>query len=805
MFMACLLPPGYLNNEIKGGVMKKKTFIFVTFVLMYLMVPFMAMPGELHTRPVAVSPGSDTDTVVAVAGNCPTFSWSEVAGAASYRVVVFEAAEVLAYEEIEALVPPVISKDIHGTALSWTPSLNEALRTGGVYVWYVRAVDKNGFGEWSAGNKFRVEAITGFPGLKENLKKRFKEFGVEESVVDDVFKGIESEKEKGVSRNEGTKAVGAGNPVSRPLGSEGDSNDNVYYGNLAGLSLGTGANNAFFGKAAGYPTTNGSQNTFMGSQAGDGNSTGSNNTFIGFDTGGNSHTGNDNTFVGSQAGNSNTDGDSNVFIGYYSGKANTTGYDNTFLGSYAGTSNTDGDNNVFIGFRAGNNNTTGYDNTFLGYKAGYSNTGGRENVFLGFLAGNTNSTGISNSFLGYMAGRYNSTGESNTFLGNYAGHSNTTGNLNTFLGHCSGYSNTDGERNIFIGYRAGNNNTSGWSNVFLGYRAGYYETGSNKLYIQNSDSSSPLIYGDFASDIVKIYGLLQITGSLNVISGMFSLDNGSHWITPDELNILDEKTLVTAGSVDNDKLVTKGYVDSSDDVGGGLTGSYLTDKCISKWDDTNTRLVDSLISENAGAVNINGTLGIGTATPDVPVHLVTPEGTTAKVWLESTGGSKLQMTGAPTSGQFGTVSNHQLRLVTNATWKMVVEPDGKVGIGVLSPTHLLHLNGGAYSDGNTWTPASSRELKENIDALTGKEAMTAFEKLNPVKFNYKNNKTEDYIGFIAEDVPDLLSTRDRKGVNTMDVVALLTKVLQEQQKTVRKQTKIIAELRARIKKLENKK
>jgi hypothetical protein len=35
------------------------------------------------------------------------------------------------------------------------------------------------------------------------------------------------------------------------------------------------------------------------------------------------------------------------------------------------------------------------------------------------------------------------------------------------------------------------------------------------------------------------------------------------------------------------------------------------------------------------------------------------------------------------------------------------------------------------------------------------------------------------VGFIAEDVPDLVSTKDRKGLSPMDIVAVLTKVVQE--------------------------
>jgi hypothetical protein len=35
------------------------------------------------------------------------------------------------------------------------------------------------------------------------------------------------------------------------------------------------------------------------------------------------------------------------------------------------------------------------------------------------------------------------------------------------------------------------------------------------------------------------------------------------------------------------------------------------------------------------------------------------------------------------------------------------------------------------------------------------------------------------VGFIAEDVPELVATKDRKGLSPMDIVAVLTKVVQD--------------------------
>jgi hypothetical protein len=63
-----------------------------------------------------------------------------------------------------------------------------------------------------------------------------------------------------------------------------------------------------------------------------------------------------------------------------------------------------------------------------------------------------------------------------------------------------------------VGRRAGQDNGSGVGNVFLGYSAGETETGSNRLYIENSSSTSPLVYGEFDNDWLKINGNLSSSG-----------------------------------------------------------------------------------------------------------------------------------------------------------------------------------------------------------------------------------------------------------------------------------------------------
>ncbi len=112
--------------------------------------------------------------------------------------------------------------------------------------------------------------------------------------------------------------------------------------------------------------------------------------------------------------------------------------------------------------------------------------------------------------------------------------------------------------------------------------------------------------------------------------------------------------------------------------------------------------------------------------------------------------------------------------------------NGNVGIGTTSPTlGPLQMGSGAYvTSGGVWTDASSRAYKQDIAPLGLDKAMKTLTGLQPVTFRYKRAPDEQHVGFISEDVPKLVVTKDRTGLSAMDIVAVLTKVVQQQQKEI---------------------
>ena len=140
------------------------------------------------------------------------------------------------------------------------------------------------------------------------------------------------------------------------------------------------------------------------------------------------------------------------------------------------------------------------------------------------------------------------------------------------------------------------------------------------------------------------------------------------------------------------------------------------------------------------------------------------------------------------SGETGYIMHNRASTLTigaGSVDRVTIDRSGNVGIGQSRPTHPLELASGAHvTAGGVWTNSSSIANKENVAELSPDEALAALAALEPVLFNYKSDPHDQHVGFIAEDVPELVASRDRKGLSSMDVVAMLTKVVQIQQQRI---------------------
>ena len=271
------------------------------------------------------------------------------------------------------------------------------------------------------------------------------------------------------------------------------------------------------------------------------------NYFIGHNSGEDITTGLYNSFYGYQSGMNNRSGSNNVFLGYQTGHNNVTGFSNIYIGNNAGTKLSNGLYNIYIGDSAGYNNTAfQVCNIFIGPLSGYNNSGSA-NTFIGSETGKLNTSGGYNTFLGNRAGWKNTNGGYNTFLGNGSGYNNSTGGSNVFIGFYSGSDNISGAYNTFIGNSSGHE-ILGSRNICIGYQAGYNETGSDKLYIESSNSASPLIYGEFDNDLVRINGDFDITGSV-VPTNKLHVEKGVAVVDGTDGNTIDIQNTNTSYNV----------------------------------------------------------------------------------------------------------------------------------------------------------------------------------------------------------------------------------------------------------------
>jgi hypothetical protein len=362
----------------------------------------------------------------------------------------------------------------------------------------------------------------------------------------------------------------------------------------------------------------------------------------------------------------------------------------------------------------------------------------------GFAVGGYDVTkGAINQDFMYITPQVSNNGQYNTFLGFHSGLVNTA-NYNSFIGYQAGVANTTGQYNTFMGYNTGASNTSGQSNVYIGDGAGYSNSnGANNIYIGKSAGYNSGTYScslcyryDPSADIPVLGNWLW--GSDNTCLGTYA-------------------GLKNKGSYNVFIGNSTGY-SNTNGSGNVFLGWGAGDK--NTIGEYNTYIGTAAGYQATGSGNVF----IG-----------------AKAGYHETGNDLLYIDNRSTSnpliwGDFNT---------------NILKFNGNLGIAI-NPTHLIHLWGGAYSDGTTWVNSSDKNLKENFESVDGEKILILIDDLPIMKWKYKTDSPGiKHIGPVAQDFYALFGLgNDDKSISSVDpsgIALAAIKELSKQNKAFKEQ------------------
>jgi len=344
---------------------------------------------------------------------------------------------------------------------------------------------------------------------------------------------------------------------------------NIGIGQTALRANTTGAYSVAVGAEALLSNTTGGSNTAIGTQALVNNNGGS-NVAVGYQTMYSSGASQRSVVIGTLSGWNITSSDNNVFVGYNTGRGITTGRANTILGSVQGLTSTlsnniilaDGDGNIRIrAFDTGN--VTINSGTDAGYKLDVAGTGRFTNTLSVITTGTTNEVALFKSTEPYItieaAGGSNSASiflKPSTSSQNATIQNRTGGGLEFYTGATPSLSATiTAANNLVIGTvtaatqkvqitsTSGDNHLLVWGSTSPSIRIDNAATGSTQRFVlglatatnnfitgsvagdicMTTQSSSPLLFGANATEVMRISTSLNLLIGTNIDSG-YKLD-----------------------------------------------------------------------------------------------------------------------------------------------------------------------------------------------------------------------------------------------------------------------------------------
>ena len=507
--------------------------------------------------------------------------------------------------------------------------------------------------------------------------------------------------------------------------------------------------------------------------------------FIGSDAGSmDDGTNNINIGIGFESLMSTVNGVTNVGVGYQSLQSLGTGSGNTAIGHRTMRLAAGGSSNVALGPVALENNFSGSDNVALGTAALRSNTSGAYNTAIGSVSLFNNTSGDSNISIGRASMNVNEDGSNNIAFGNYAGY---------FV---------EGDDNIFIGENAGGlGNGSGAhvksGSVFIGSNAGATEIASNRLYIENSNSTAPLIYGEFDNDLVAINGNLGIGTQVPTVP----------------LHIIEEGTsnvqTIVAGLGSNTS--NRPVLQFSETANMGLSEGMSLEYNGTGAAGANRMVINNIGGSplfefrNGGDLTLtNGDIIVRGAATDREIKLDDDAGNSDRALMRQTGTQDIYV---------GDIDDNAGDLYLRAGGSdeiSILAGTGFVGINTLTPAYTLEVNGSAAKPGGgSWTNVSDRRLKKNIQAYT--RGLKTLLQIDPISYQYNDSSGFDtqktHVGVIAQDLqktaPSMVTSYQKEkieylAVNNSEMTYLLINAIKEQQAEIAALKEAITQLNMKI-------
>jgi hypothetical protein len=498
--------------------------------------------------------------------------------------------------------------------------------------------------------------------------------------------------------------------------------------------------------------------------------------------------------------------------------------------------NTGPDTNSAFGKSALASNT-GFGNTATGFNALSRNTSGAANTATGWEALGLNTTGKQNAAFGWQV-LYKNTGDFNTGAGESALKNNTSGNGNSAFGQDALANNSTGTNNTAIGRESIASNTTGSNNTAIGALSsvGSFTNATAIGYQATATADNTIQLGNTAVTDVITSG--SITAGKDIIVSGVIVGRGAGNLTTSNNNVaIGTRGLAGTGTantaVGNDALIANTSGGNNVSIGSGSLftnttgGSNVAIGFLALWKNTtgsnNTANGREALKEFVGSNNtaigyraLWGVNGASTGTSNTAVGSGAGNAIT-------TGSNNIAIGGGD---NVATGSNNTLIGVNAKVFTSSFSDATVIGYtAYASGSNATAIGNGAVAAANTiqlgnasvvtiggqvnWTGASDSRIKKNI--VNSTYGLATVLKLRPVEYNLTSNDLKQ-VGFIAQEVQKLvpevvtgkegdLSKGEILGITYSNLVPVLTKAIQEQQKQIEEQNSKIASQQKQIEEL----